>query len=612
MKKIVRMTSLAAAAALMVSMTGCGSSSSAEGGSSKGGSSSGDRVEITFLADANNTAKSAFEDMVNTYNEGQGVTDGVYVNLKASSGVSTSGQNYFNQSGKSAPNVMMISDQVFRNYAIQTSRNTAEGMGYFVNLNDYASADSDFDLSAFPASFVDNFRLTFSETDKNIAGKGQDLLGVPFGADMQVNYFNKTAFEEAGINVISCEEDALASKYPNLQPHGYAEYAEAPFDGAVSSTNLAGETVYKVFNNRIPMNWEESRYLYKCFTREYNSSSPTTYGYVSEYWFNYAWSVGGDVVANNGTAYDFTLTDDTPNYLATKDVTVNGTSYKAGELVKYADKASAAGTDGLYELPSTYDALSEFLKLSVKSTQSIDAGVSGYGVSEPDVGNIVNGMMTGDTAMCRSYFSYLNESFGQSSSASDFDMFRSEQYREYVGGSTYQNGNGFDGEYLKVIGDTYDGEVYTGELKTENGTPIVGADTCTSNTACALVIPSNSDQDTWQASWDFISWAATEGQQYLAASQLYIPAKSDVALGDTFTGNETVSHGYDIWVAARNLQNYKVGDWGYFEDGSWVTSWANAFNTQVRYGNMTVSDFAAQYAQPAANATNSMLVEIAE
>lgn len=610
MKKIVRITSLAAAAALMVSMTGCGSSSSAAKADDKGGS--GERKEITFLADANNTAKDAFEEMVNAYNEGQGVTDGVYVNLKASSGISTSGQNYFNQSGKSAPNVMMVSDQVFRNYAIQTSRNTAEGMGFFANLSDYAAADSDFDTGVFPTSLVDNFRLTFSATDKNIAGKGQDLLGVPFAADMQVNYFNKADFEAAGINVISCEEDALASKYPNLQPHGYAEYAEAPFDGAVSSTNLAGETVYKVFNNRIPMNWEESRYLYKCFTKEYNPDSPTTYGYVSEYWFNYAWSVGGDVVANNGTAYDFTLTDTTPNYLATKDVTVNGTDYKAGELVKYADKSSAAGVDGLYALPSTYDALSEFLKLSVKRSQSIDAGVSGYGVSQPNVNNIANGMMTGDTAMCRSYFSYLNESFGQSSNASDFDMFRSEQYREYEGGSTYQNGDGFSGEYLKVIGNTYDGEVYTGALKTENGTPIVGADTCASSSACALVIPSNSDQDAWQASWDFISWAATEGQQYLAKSEIYIPAKSDVALGDAFTGDEAVSHGYDIWVAARNLQDFKVGDWGYFEDGSWVTSWSNAFNTQVRYGTMTVSDFAAQYAKPATNAANSMLVEIAE
>lgn len=611
MKKIIRITSLAAATSLLVSLAGCGSSGSSAGGSSKD-SSSGERQEITFLADANNTAQTAFEEMVNAYNEGQGAADGVYVNLKASAGVSTSGQNYFNQSGKSAPNVMMISDQVFRNYAIQTSRNTPEGMGYFANLNEYAAADTDLDLSAFPESLVDNFRLTFSETDKNIAGKGQDLLGLPFAGDMQVNYFNKADFEAAGINVISCEEDALASKYPNLQPHGYAEYVEAPFDGAVASTNLAGETVYKVFNNRIPMNWEESRYLYKCFTKEYNPDSPTTYGYVSEYWFNYAWSVGGDVVANNGTAYDFTLTDTTPNYLATKDVTVNGTAYKAGDLVKYADKTAAAGVDGLYELPSTYDALCEFLKLSVKSNQSIDAGISGYGISEPNVGNIVNGMMTGDTAMCRSYFSSLADSFSQSNAAADFDMFRSEQYREYVGGSTYQSGDGFNGEYLKVIGDTYDGEVYTGELKTENGTPIVGADTCASSSVCALVIPSNSDPDTWQASWDFISWAATEGQQYIAKSQLYIPAQSDVALGDTFTGDEAVSHGYDIWVAARNMQGYKVGDWGYFEDGSWVTSWSNAFNTEVRYGTMTVSDFADQYAKPAANATNSMLIEIVE
>lgn len=266
------------------------------------------RTEIVFLADAGATSKPAFEKMVKAYNEGQGKTDGVYVTLKPSSGVSTKGENYFKQSSRNAPNVMMVSDQVYRQYAISSDRSSADGMGYFLNLNNYVAQDKDFDLSSFPVSASNTFRLTYSETEKNVAGAGQDIRGIPFAADMQVNYFNKKAFKNAGINVISCEEEALAEKYPNLQPHGYAEYATAPFEGAESSVNLAGETVYKVFNNRIAMNWEEQRYLFKCFTKDYNAHSPTKYGYVSEYWFNYGWSVGGDVVQYNGEKYDFTLT----------------------------------------------------------------------------------------------------------------------------------------------------------------------------------------------------------------------------------------------------------------------------------------------------------------
>lgn len=50
--------------------------------------------------------------------------------------------------------------------------------------------------------------------------------------------------------------------------HGYAEYKEAPFAGAKSSTNQAGKTVYKVFNEDIGMSWEEQR----CRLRQYRKS----------------------------------------------------------------------------------------------------------------------------------------------------------------------------------------------------------------------------------------------------------------------------------------------------------------------------------------------------
>lgn len=570
------------------------------------------RKEIVFLADAGATSKPAFEKMVQTYNEGQGKKDGVYVTLKPSSGVSTKGENYFKQSSRNAPNVMMVSDQVYRSYAISSDRSSADGMGYFLNLNDYVAKDKDFKLSAFPKNASDTFRLTYSETEKNVAGVGQDIRGIPFASDMQVTYFNKKVFKNAGINLISCEEETLASKYPNLKPHGYAEYTESPFEGATSSLNLAGETVYKVFNNRIAMNWEEQRYLFKCFTKNYNPQSLTKYGYVSEYWFNYGWSVGGDVVQYDGQKYDFTLTDTNKNYLATKDVTVNGKSYAAGEIVEYEDKKGARSVEGLHELPSMYDALCEFLKLSVRTDRSVDTGMNGYGISEPDVSNVVNGLFTNNTAMGRGYFSNLPNSFCQSQKMADYDMCLSEQYREYVGGSTYQKDEkaGFANEYLKVIGKTYNGETYTGELKKENGTPIVGSSLDAASSAIALVIPSNSDSSLWQSSWDFISWASEEGQQYLAGSKEYIPANTAVAFSDTFLKDESVSNGYDLWVAAKNFQNYSVGDWGYFEDGSWVTNWSIDFNSKVRYGTMTVTAFSEKHAQSAANATNAMLTRV--
>ena len=51
--------------------------------------------------------------------------------------------------------------------------------------------------------------------------------------------------------------------------------------------------------------WEEQRYIMKCFTKSWNPEQATTdYGFASEYWFNYGWSVGGDVMGFDGEEYD--------------------------------------------------------------------------------------------------------------------------------------------------------------------------------------------------------------------------------------------------------------------------------------------------------------------
>ena len=236
------------------------------------------------------------------------------------------------------------------------------------------------------------------------------MLGVPYGTNPQFNWYNERLFKESGINVISCEEERLSEEYPNVQPHGYAEYKEAPFEGAVQSENLAGEQVYKVFNNRIGMNWEEQRYLFKCFTKEYNSSSsPTNYGFASEYWFNYGWSVGGDVMGFNGQDYDFTLMDDSANYIVTKDGTViNGNTYAAGEIVRYEDKvnqSNIASMDGVYAIESIYNAVKEYLSVQVPTANTVDVkdGVTykGYGVATPELGSADNWFNTAQIVMVR-------------------------------------------------------------------------------------------------------------------------------------------------------------------------------------------------------------------
>lgn len=317
---------------LTFALAGCGGS-----GTQVGDKEKGDRVEITFLASVNATSRDSWIELLEAYNDGVGYEeDGVYVTMKNGNGSPSS--NYFTQSVDYACNVIAVNDSQNDNglQALMITRDSRRAPdGLFVDLTPYAEADEDFKNNTISEQALNWGRMTYNPdaaqgagAPKHVIGAGQNLMAVPYGVDPHFNWYNAALFKAQGINIISCPEEELPEEYPNVQPHGYAEYKNAPFDGATSSKTLDGRTVYKVFNDCIGMNWEEMRYLLKYFSKEWNPSSTSNYGFVSEYWFNYGWSVGGDVMGFNGTDYDFTLLDKSPNYLVTKDGTViNGNTY---------------------------------------------------------------------------------------------------------------------------------------------------------------------------------------------------------------------------------------------------------------------------------------------
>ena len=491
MKKSLKLAALALGACMLLPLAACGDDVP-EG-----------TTEISFWYDATITANKYYEELARTYNEGQGKIDGVYVRPELTGGTSTGARPYLT---KDSPNVMTIDETVFKDFAVD---------GLYTDLTEYYENDKEFyNENDVPAGLANRNRFTRNAGGISYAGEGQQLVGLSFGSTPFVVLYNKRAFNDYKINIVSCEEENLQTQYPSLQPHGYAEYLNSPFNGAVSSTNLAGETVYKVFNNRIPMNWEEMRYLAKCFTKTkengmgYNPTSPTAYGYVSEWWFNYAWSVGGDCVGYNGEKYEFTLGDTTPNYLVTdKDgVTINSVHYAAGETVRYEDKVKLTSTDGLTALPSTYEAIAEINRFPIPEGKSYDDGVPGYGISYPDSADRTTAFTSELVAMATLGDVTLAEL--DRNMRGNYDIAPCQQYRAYVGGSVYYNGaETFENEYLKVIGK--DG--YTGALKTadgtESGTPVKGKIAACSK-AQTLVIPKNSNSEMYEASWKFIRWAA--------------------------------------------------------------------------------------------------------
>lgn len=553
--------------------------------------------------------QNVYKEMVDAYNNGQGVTDNVFVQMRENAGAISGLDSALRANYQY--DVLELRDDEFKTLAMQ-------GGNYFENLDSYLTDDAKAAMQweQIPSALVNRFRMntTPSEGGKYLAGEGASLLALPIGNNPQVLFYNKKIMEDCGINVISVPEAELeaynTANGATLQPHGYAEYKDSPYADAKSSRNEAGEFVYKVFNECIGMNWEEQRCLARTFQQQYGFD----YGFMSEWWFNMAFSVGGDCVGwDEATGnYKLTLTDKQPGYLALEDITVNGRVYTKGQVLHYEEKTflnnNPSELDALknkiYKIPSMYDAILEFTRLGVPSDKQADVSINGYGVAPATTENRSQRFTSGtdcpflieELHQAQSFHSVLGDALG---------VAVPTQYREYVGGSTYQK----DGkEYLKVIGETYDGEVYTGQLHVENGTPIVG-EAATASEGTGLFIPANTKNKNYEAAFKFASWVAgPEGQAILAKGNRYIPNQVSYAMGEYADAADRLIP--NMWAGAYVCQNAEIGDYTYFTSLTWITEWSMTFNKDVREGSMTITDFIAQKQNAADNGLKGMRLRI--
>ena len=258
MKTFMKIIALAVSLVLVAGLFGCKTAPDVP-------PEAGSRTVIYYAASyVTAEVQAGYKEMIKVYNETQGVTDGVYVqfreNAGAISGLESALRNNYQY------DVIQLNDNEYKSLAIQ-------GKNFFVSLDKYLTEEAKTAMgwNDIPANMIDRFRLdtTVSDNGKFMAGTGASLLALPNGSDPQVLYYNKTILKNAGINIVSVPESELAAynaaNNATLVAHGYAEYKEAPFAGAISSKNEAGATVYKVFNECIGMNWEEQRCLARAF-----------------------------------------------------------------------------------------------------------------------------------------------------------------------------------------------------------------------------------------------------------------------------------------------------------------------------------------------------------
>ena len=115
-----------------------------------------------------------------------------------------------------------------------------------------------------------------------------------------------------------------------------------------------------VFNASIAMSWDETEDIAMMCTKlsQYNERSKSTYGFYSQWWFAYGWTVGGDCIEDltGDGAWAFSLSDYTNNYVVREEACTEsnpndpsdtnryyigewtGNLYSAGDTLAWLDK----------------------------------------------------------------------------------------------------------------------------------------------------------------------------------------------------------------------------------------------------------------------------------
>lgn len=548
---------------------------------------SSDIAQVEFWINGDEYELEVFQDLVDRFNklyEGQ-----IHVNLKQkpSDGYETAVQTALTGSKL---DVFYVGDAGYKSYA-------EDGLLY--DITELVDNSPIYDLSKMWPNVVTRYKY---DVDTKLSGtESGRYYGVPKDIGPTVIYYNETEFEKAGIKIISVAADELEA-YNNgtADDRGNTKAAMGLTGVEVKEYGYFVANGQKYFNNQIPMSWDETVEVANILQN--SMSNPNAYGYFTEWWFNYGWSVGGDCIqyipttdaGYNGGWYDFTLSDDTPNFIVADDVvgsvTVNGTSYKAGEIISYQDKLGINGTSAagesyskaitaevtalvnegkLNQLPSQREAFTEFVRLAAKTTTVVDTvdGVKlmGYGITptpssigsdagktqafaQGEIGMLVDGRW--DVTYFRDPDSGVNFTW---------DVCPLPMYRDY-------DADGFGAERNVTVHGIEAG--HSGSV--------------------GLCINNNSKLKA--ASWKFIEFVGSEeGQSAQAAKGFAIPLQSELANSEVFLQSENMPRNSEIFIRAAEVQG--AGDWWYLTDNAWIDDWAGVLNGDVRNGVKSMTEF---------------------
>ncbi len=563
-----------------------------------GGSGSG---AVKFWVYGDESELEIYTLMTEEFNNTYGKENGIKVDISTKPPANYESLIQTVSTSKSGPDVFLVIEDNFKKWI---------NMGFLADMTSYLDAVTDIDISDVYATTVDRLRYNI---DKNTSNVDDPLYGLPLDTKPSAIYYNETMFEQAGIIVISVDEENMdawnrgeiadnrgkkKSDFPKLNgvtvpKKGYYR-SENPYTADLGFTMPSASEIL-VFNNRIAMNWDEVEDLSMIFTPSYNPNAGTKFGtdfgYFTEWWFNYGWSVGGDCLTDlsgNGD-WNFSLLDASPNYYVNKDGfagAYSGKTYNKGETLSHLDKydipagqvmtaddeggytyngnkigiraavTEAATTGDLIALPSTREAFTRYLKLGAEKNANIE-GEGGLAISPNPLTfstrTRMNYFYSGKMAMLVDYSSYMATVSEQAEKRGfKWDIAPLVVYKQYVDPTDPNN----------------------------DETVVIGKKAGQSNSK-AMVSRENAQNK--EAAAKFMKWMASKNGQAIRAENGHFPNQSSLISSVKFPGYAPAN----VKTFSESLDWQGAGDWWYMPDYEWINVWAIPLNSNVRNGKMT-------------------------
>lgn len=483
-----------------------------------------EKTTITFWGYGEPEEIEIFRELVDTFNSTN--EDNIYVDYVTRPG----GEYYTNvaqiMAGSRTPDVVYVGDDVVKSWAT---------LGYILPLDDFVEESTVIDLDDMWESGIQRYRYN---VENGLSESDSPLYALPKDIAPTVLYYNVSYFEELNIHIISKDKEEVTQGFVDEynQENGTHFTVEQmqrgfyrPGIDNVSTWSVPKENEEMVFNNRIAMTWEESENLFKIFTKSYNSNSPSTYGYFTEWWFSYGWSVGGDCIQydENSEKWIFSLGDTTQLY--NHDGVIN------------------SNPEGGVALPTMLEAFTKFVQLS----QPKDVDIDGKGTMGLEITPSPN---TLNTVGKDQYFTS-----GQVAVMADgryaVPIYRQSDELIFDCAPLPRCKDGIEAGHSESVG---------------------------------FAIPSKSKNP--EAAFKFIEYmAGPEGQAKQAESGFNIPNQISVANTDAFLQPEQMPANSIIFVRAAEYQ--EPGDWTYLSDRLWIDQFATYLNDDVRNGRAALTDF---------------------